>query len=353
MVRGISMTTEEKAKAYDEALEKAREIKEKIMSSHLSNESPKAISEYIDTIIPQLAESEDERIRRCIEVALTDVDEQRFKDFGTTLKECIVYLEKQKEPENVSASTMAPSCWEIKQKEQRPDFLIYDKDLDKAAREFYLSGGADSSVDSTGLVPIVRMAEFGATWMKERMEKEQKPADYNEYKMLIDGAREHGRIEGRKEVIDHPEEYGLTWQKPVEWSEADEEMLDAMIDIVSNSLYEPLCPREGMLAWLKNLPERFSLEPKHEWSEEDEEVMEDLYNFVISGFIQDHIHETRWKPWKTTLERNRQNRLKSLRPSWKPSEEQMKALKNSAYGTYQNGDGPVLRGLYEQLEKLM
>lgn len=51
-----------------------------------------------------------------------------------------------------------------------------------------------------------------------------------------------------------------------------------------------------------------------EWSDEDEEVMEDLYNFVISDFIQDHIHETRWKPWKTTLERNRQNRLKSLRP---------------------------------------
>jgi len=38
-----------------------------------------------------------------------------------------------------------------------------------------------------------------------------------------------------------------------EWSEEDEEMFDAMIDIISNSLYEPLCPRDEMLAWLKKM----------------------------------------------------------------------------------------------------
>lgn len=44
--------------------------------------------------------------------------------------------------------------------------------------------------------------------------------------------------------------------QPAEWSDEDEEILDAMIDIVSNSLYEPLCPREGMLAWLKSIKNR-------------------------------------------------------------------------------------------------
>ena len=48
--------------------------------------------------------------------------------------------------------------------------------------------------------------------------EKQKPADYNEYKMLIEGARENGKIEGRKEVIDHPDEYGLSKQKPAEWT---------------------------------------------------------------------------------------------------------------------------------------
>ena len=41
-----------------------------------------------------------------------------------------------------------------------------------------------------------------------------------------------------------------------------------------------------------------------------------------------------------------------LHHRYKPSKEQMKALKNSAYGIYQNGDGPALRELYEQLLKL-
>jgi len=50
-----------------------------------------------------------------------------------------------------------------------------------------------------------------------------------------------------------------------EWSEEDKEMLDAMIDIVSNSLYEPLCPREGMLAWLK------SLRPQPAWKPSEEQ----------------------------------------------------------------------------------
>jgi len=103
-------------------------------------------------------------------------------------------------------------------------------------------------------------------------------------------------FEARQEGVRDGYEVAKAEQKPAEWSEEDKEMLDAMIDIVSNSLYEPLCPREGMLAWLK------SLRPQ---------------------------------------------------PHWKPSEEQMDALKDVAYGTYQNGDGPALRSLYEQLKKLM
>lgn len=48
----------------------------------------------------------------------------------------------------------------------------------------------------------------------------------------------------------------LQQEKPSDWSAEDEEMLDAMIDIVANSLYEPLCPREGMLIWAKALRSR-------------------------------------------------------------------------------------------------
>lgn len=194
-----------------------------------------------------------------------------------------------------------------KQKEQKPDSLIYDKDLDKAAREFYLSGGADSPVDSTGLVPIVRMAEFGATWMKERMEKEQKPTEYNEYKMLIEGARENGKIEGRKEVIEHPDKYGLTKQKSLKWSEEDEEMYARVVRRYTDY--------EGVIMRTKE---------------------ESVAAKMLDAMAQEEI-------W-----------LKSLRPSWKPSEEQMIAFDGCLkHWSGNKSQKEILESLYEQLKKLM
>ena len=49
---------------YQEALQRARKVKEKILDSHLTAESREEIARYIDEIIPELAESEDERIRK-------------------------------------------------------------------------------------------------------------------------------------------------------------------------------------------------------------------------------------------------------------------------------------------------
>lgn len=41
--------------------------------------------------------SEDERIRSCIGMALTDVEERRFMDYGTSLKDCLSWLELRKD----------------------------------------------------------------------------------------------------------------------------------------------------------------------------------------------------------------------------------------------------------------
>lgn len=70
------------------------------------------------------------------------------------------------------------------------------------------------------------------------------------------------------DIVLTPEE-----QQPAEWSAEDEEMLDAMIDIVSHSLYEPLCPREGMLAWL------VSLRPYPHWKPSEEQPKVDYNKF--------------------------------------------------------------------------
>lgn len=50
--------------------------------------------EEIETLVSKWKPT-DEDIKSCIQMCLTDANEQRFKDYGTNLKDCIVWLEKQ------------------------------------------------------------------------------------------------------------------------------------------------------------------------------------------------------------------------------------------------------------------
>lgn len=78
---------EEKAKAYDEAFNVALE----------TYQTQPMYKNWLEKMFPELKESEDEKIRSCIGMCLTDIDEQRFIDFNTNLKECLAWLEKQGE----------------------------------------------------------------------------------------------------------------------------------------------------------------------------------------------------------------------------------------------------------------
>lgn len=110
------MTTEEKARAYDEALEKAKEIKGKIMSSHLSTESRKAVSEYIDTIIPELAESE---------------DEEMFDAFMHKLEVCDLLTNKEIMWAKLRLKSLRPS-WKPSEEQQEADL---EEEMDRFFEE--------------------------------------------------------------------------------------------------------------------------------------------------------------------------------------------------------------------------
>ena len=101
-----------------------------------------------------------------------------------------------------------------------------------------------------------------------------------------------GKNAGRKEVLDHPEYYGLqlrrmydyeTGERNPEWSDEDTEMY---INVASSL--------RGYACGLENEEHKRHIKKELDWLE---------------------------------------NRFQSLRPSWKPSEEQMNALKE-AYESY-------------------
>lgn len=178
---------------------------------------------------------------------------------------------------------------------------------------------------------------------RDGMKRASRDSDPYLYQYLVGKFHAFGKVAGilKKQKEPHYTKRNALFDKCVE--NCDPEIMKRVSDEVDEMLEKEQKPAE--------------------WSEEDEEVMEDLYNFVISDFIQDHIHETRWKPWKTTLERNRQNRLKSIRPvskeslqSWKPSEEQLTTLLRAEGISRASGypdNAKVLASLYEQLKKLL
>lgn len=84
----MEMTIEQKAKAYDEALEKARQL--------CAYPTSKPFISDLQDLFPELAESEDERIiKAIINVFATHKDYEVF--FGAFVKEILSWLEKQGE----------------------------------------------------------------------------------------------------------------------------------------------------------------------------------------------------------------------------------------------------------------
>ena len=83
------MTTEEKAKAYDEALEKAKKYHEEYWQVDAKD--------ITETLFPQLRESEDEKIRKEIIDFLETIPASELKRIPRPISEWFSYLAKQKE----------------------------------------------------------------------------------------------------------------------------------------------------------------------------------------------------------------------------------------------------------------
>ena len=98
--------------------------------------------------------------------------------------------------------------------------------------------------------------------------------------------------------------------------------------------------KEECIAWLEKQDEQ-----KPAWSEDDKRTYSEILDFFLGDIgtrcatIDKQRHFGYW--------------LKSLKPNhWKPSEEQLRAIINSAQGLYQCKEKEVLLDLYEQLKNL-
>ena len=295
------MTDKEKAKAYDEALERAtREY-------NLRDEQPECIDyrKRLEFIFPKLAESEDERIRKEIIEYLKLVDMGDEDYAHPMISGWIAWLEKQKEQKQEN------------QNEQHKQTADEAKKYNDAYEKGYKLGYENGCLEQkpTEWSEEDEQMYEGLIYDLQKLEKlSDFPISINSYKWL----------KSRFKL--------LRPQPKQEWSNEDEEHLKAIINLILGGTH---LAYEGDVNWLKDLPNRFSLQQKVKWSEEDEKHIQKAIECVYTNGFSSTV-----------------DFLRRIRPGWKPSEEQMTKLARATNRCVGVEDAKVLLTLYDDLNKL-
>lgn len=421
-------------KKYNEALERAQKV---------TRAGGDVAMVIVQDIFPELAESEDERIRKYLIEELKaakSVGELKFIIPQPTREECIAYLEKhkydrmqpiydsidsfesaldkawkayndsgartvdgceddyvecahakgfregylfglEKQKENPKSADSIPSdcVSDAKCKDKSPkhsdsdgtdirDTPAYWKGWDDAMKqkEQKHPNGCFTCDEYKKGYESGRLNGFTAGYnkaMKEIDQKEQKPAEIapNQFDGITYGMQGHSTDRPEDRFEEAREKY------QVEWSDNDDQLIGFIFDLLNDLAWRKdwAMSKEECLERLKSIRPQ----PKQEWSEEDEKMMNrliDRLNFIQYNTRTDgtslnisFVNEIEW--------------LKSLRPSWKPSEvcygakgdpdpagvwkpseEQIKAIE-SCFCEFGEGcpDEDGLRSLYNDLKKLI
>ena len=370
--------------------------------------------EALQILIPELRESEDEdeRIRKYLIEELKaakSVGELKFTIPQPTREECIAYLEKQEifskngegcyyydadgsytfigswgfgpiedikingeRPKTENKGVDLPDaclCVE-KQKEQKPSIVEKLREISTPVDEDWFEIQTQwEKEDEQKLADLSEMMVHKEPYIAPvptpMVADEQKSAEPTGklsreeylYQLLID------------QLITYSDYEYLTGKNPA-WSVEDKAFLKVAIAICNKYSHKDTAD------WLKSLPERFNLQPKVEWSEEDikkirsEEYTKGFNDAAFGGKLKEwskedenmayfvnqflEYHENA-DPTAKSCKKWFNNRFKSLKPHWKPSEEQMEALKDAVRlfkETHFEKFHYKIESLYEQLEKL-
>ena len=301
------LTIEQKAKRYDEAIRESGKIID-FCTGGANIPECVSVKATIEHIFPELTESEDEKIRKGLLAWLKDKQANPSIGFSTTkMEQWIAWLEKQCEQKTVdeiakevcknraSATTFLKSAGIMNEKGELAEQYRQDEQKSYASKTMNEKGDFDN----------------GFTRM---MEKEQTAA----------------------------------------WSEKDKEMsrfIGNAITADDSSVYLKSKGIEVIDAhvWLDELKDRVQPQPKQEWSEEDEKIWKEISDMLWEGYTQSCSNFT-WDDIRDWVN----PKIKSIRSqnAWKPSDEQIKAVRLArAFVTDNFDDNPTLSEILIELEK--
>ena len=346
------MTQEEKARAYDEALERA-----KFYHGNCPSEPER---KKLEEMFPQLRESEDERIRKeMIAYFAHRADVTEFIDEGEDCKRWISYLEKQKEQKPIDYPYLPG--WRKNRDNNKPE-------LKRSVLMLTTHGVAEGEwlgekwcqyrwscelkdgevLYWIHLSDLERLGKEG-----EEKQKEQKPMDKIDLKFNI-GDTIVNKKNGEKCTIsnrcllhqyysDTNHCHEIKFDEQDDWELVKEQKpaeKPSMLELLREHLVNT--PKEQLDAEFEELKE-FTIPKPAEWSEEDEKY----FKACVRAMRTYEGNDTPISKWIEALK----DRV-CHRPHWKPSEEQMEALEKAMVRSCGHQYGAPLSELYEQLRKL-
>ena len=265
------LSIEEKAKAYDIAVEEIGKLRDTLIKERIIHENG-VININFQRIFPELMESEDERVRKEITELVMQPTWKTEKEFHRR-KELCTWLENQ--------------C------EQKPIFRVGDyirntktgdkvliEQLDIATKAYcYVSyDGAAVNHSDFSFSKQDEWELIGQKNIKQKSaENSEKVSEYTTAEKDR-GGYNVGFECGKQRVLKNPEDFGLC-KKP-EWSEEDEKKRTLLINILEvnhpngyflvNHANMEAMHTEELVSWLKSLKER--IQPKPIWKPTDEQM---------------------------------------------------------------------------------
>ena len=232
-------TVEEKAKAYDEIIIKAKKM---------HNENCDDCKACIEELISELAESEDEKIRKEIIIYLNNV----LPSCSEQLRKYITYLEKQGEQKSIecikdealSKLLNKVICHFI----NNPDIPYSERD----EVSFWLIPYVEKLEKQGEQKVIILKFRVGDVVRNKKTDRQFYVHNISKEGFLCLSDMNKKVFQGYLSETDY-DNYELVEQKPVEWSDEDEYQYNSCINSIQRADYFSY----DALNWLKSLKERY------------------------------------------------------------------------------------------------
>ncbi len=338
------LSIEEKAKRYDKAIAKGRQIQNTPYTAHWDT-----MKEVVEHLLPELKESEDDRIRKTlIHIVKGACSNYGIKYQGKEIDEekLLAYLEKKGEKINIRTVNDVWKDMRLEVGAQASGNRHEPQYSDNSTKLFSLN-----DIDEI----IEKISEKQDSAKTYKVAPKFKVGDIIRHKkhgitckiIAIDTEYRVSECNGTHMPIEWQDAYELVEQNPA-WSEEDEEMLKEALRMIEKpgSMFKGEIITKKVVDWLKSLKDKVLPQPKSIWSEEDEATINSIIHHFRIAYTQTDELDKEVEFLKTFKFR--------VQSQWKPSDEQINGIE-CAIKTLQhqlNVEDKRLNSLYNDLKKL-